>query len=69
MTTEDAVMPFGPHQGKTLDNVPADYLRWVTKQNWSPSDVWGNKKMRELIPAIKQHLATRIDSDQEVPTT
>jgi uncharacterized protein (DUF3820 family) len=27
-------MPFGIHKGKDLDNVPADYLDWLSGQDW-----------------------------------
>jgi uncharacterized protein (DUF3820 family) len=65
----EAVMPFGPHKGKKLEAIPERYLRWVIRQNWS-GDVWGNVRMRALIPLIRQHLATRqaIDPDAEMET-
>jgi uncharacterized protein (DUF3820 family) len=66
MISKEVTLPFGPHEGKKLDEIPESYLKWVTQQNWSPGDVWGNAKMRELVPLIRRHLATRIDPDAEM---
>tara|TARA_R100000805_G_C3523855_1_gene45178 strand:- start:288 stop:440 length:153 start_codon:yes stop_codon:yes gene_type:complete len=30
---------FGKHKGKSLDDIPFDYLRWLAKQDWCPKAV------------------------------
>jgi uncharacterized protein (DUF3820 family) len=28
------VIPFGKHKGEPIEDVPTDYLEWVTEQDW-----------------------------------
>lgn len=32
--TDDSLMPFGKYKGQKMANVPADYLMWLSKQEW-----------------------------------
>jgi uncharacterized protein (DUF3820 family) len=30
----EAVIRFGIHRGKTLNEIPSDYLEWLIRQDW-----------------------------------
>lgn len=49
---DHSIMPFGKHKGKSLINVPADYLLWFIDQDWS--DAWPElvKYIKDNMPAI-----------------
>ncbi len=32
-------MPWGKHKGKSLSDVPFNYLRWLSEQDYSPKPV------------------------------
>jgi uncharacterized protein (DUF3820 family) len=44
---DNSIMPFGIHQGKTLENVPGTYLKWLYDNN---------KCFGELKDYIKENL-------------
>ena len=32
--TDDTVLPWGEHKGKTLGDIPSNYLLWLLEQKW-----------------------------------
>jgi uncharacterized protein (DUF3820 family) len=36
---DNFIMPWGKHKGKSLKNIPIDYLRWVAEQEYGPGSV------------------------------
>lgn len=46
---DQSIMPFGKHQGKSLQNVPADYLLWLLDTDWC------REKFPELIAYIRSN--------------
>lgn len=46
---DETVLPFGAHKGKTLDQVPAEYLDWLVGQDWF-------KQKRDLYDKVSRYL-------------
>lgn len=59
--TPHDMMPIGPHAGKHLHAVPADYLLWVNQQPWSRD--W------HLWQPVAQFIENYITSDAETSQT
>ena len=53
--------PFGKHMGRTIAEVPSDYLDWIRDLDWFPV------KHPDAARAIDQELATRKRSHYEPP--
>ena len=54
-------IPFGKYQGKTIGAVPAQYLDWLSGQDWV-------KKWPEVLLYIKEnraHLDAELDQEEE----
>lgn len=34
----DTIMPYGVHKGKTMNDIPSDYLKWVA-ENFDDEDI------------------------------
>ncbi len=39
--TDQDLMPFGRHEGESMDKVPADYLLWL----WDEAGVWNRNSV------------------------
>lgn len=61
MLRPDDFMPIGPHAGKMLRAVPADYLLWVNQQPWSRE--W------HLWQPVAQFIESYITCDRETSDT
>ena len=57
------VMPFGKWKGKTIAEIPSDYLEWLIVQGWFVNGP-GN---RDLLKAFEKELAGRKLSHYEPP--
>lgn len=66
--TDDTVMPWGPHKGKKLRDLPGDHLQWLNEQRWIVD--WPGLRSWLRTPAvqerIKRHLAAQ-SKDDTVP--
>ena len=53
---KDYVMVFGGHQGKSLEDIPLQYLDWIIGQKWLSVDV--KKIIEEYLdaPVIQREL-------------
>jgi uncharacterized protein (DUF3820 family) len=47
------VLTFGKHRGKTIDEIPDDYLNWLVEQTWF------HLKFGDWITPIRLELADR----------
>lgn len=57
----DFIVPFGAHQGKTLENIPLGYLDWLIGQKWLKSDT--KEIIEEYLsdPVIKRELEADLE--------
>lgn len=57
--TDQSIMPFGPHQGKHLKDVPAYYLLWL----------YNNNRSGRLTEYIKENLDVleKVESNRKNP--
>lgn len=53
MLTDESIMPFGKYKGKTLANVPDDYLLWLLRENKCSGEVL--QYIKENYDAIKKN--------------
>lgn len=42
------VLNFGKHNGKSIEKLPSDYLRWLARQSNTDLEYWANLAKAEL---------------------
>lgn len=60
--TDDTVMPFGPHKGKHMKDVPAEHLLWLLDQPW----IKGRKELHSYIVANKATLMEQVAAQNKL---
>lgn len=66
--TDDTVMPWGPHKGAKLRDLPPDHLLWLSEQRWLPD--WPGLRAYIQSPAIVARIEKRREerkSDATIP--
>lgn len=64
--TNDSPMPFGPHKGTVMKDVPAEHLVWLLNQTWIGSYKALHAYLKERkVELVKKVAATRNESESD----
>lgn len=51
MYEENIILPFGRFKGQRLDQIPDEYLMWITNSDMKNQDYWQAGKREFKVPA------------------
>jgi uncharacterized protein (DUF3820 family) len=58
MADGESIIPFGKYKGKTIEDIPSDYLDYLLSEEWFET------KFKDLYEEVKQEMKFRNDFDK-----